>query len=255
MDFKNIVLEQKGDVSTILINRPPYNVLNIETIKEMNEALELVKRDEAKVVIVRGKGGKAFIAGVDVGDHTEEKGLEMVEAFTDLMRNLITVGKPTIAAVEGICSGGGFEVAMYCDMIVAEENALFSQPEINLAVYPGPAIVLLNRKIGRNKAFEMIITGESMGAKEAEKLGLVNHLVAKGEMDKALPEFCKKITGKSLVALKLTRYAIYKAYDLEFEKASEWVNDIYVGKVMHTHDFKEGLDSFLEKRKPVWENR
>jgi len=256
MEFKHIVLQQEDNVSTILINRPPYNVLDIEAINETSMALRLVEKDSStKVVVIRGAGGKAFIAGVDVKDHSEEKGEEMVEAFTSLMHGLISVGKPTIAAVEGVCSGGGFEMAMYCDMVVAEEGAKFSQPEIKLAVFPGPAIVLLNRKIGRNNAFEMIITGDPIDASEAEKLGLVNKVAPKGEMDRVLKEFCGRITDKSLATLKLTRYAIYRAYDMEFRKAFEWVDDVYSGKVMHTEDFKEGISSFIEKRKPVWKNR
>jgi len=256
MEFKNIVLQQEDNVSTILINRPPYNVLNVEAINETSMALRLVEKDSStKVVVIRGAGGKAFIAGVDVKDHSEEKAEEMGEAFTSLMHGLISVGKPTIAAVEGVCSGGGFEMAMYCDMVVAEEGAKFSQPEIKLAVFPGPAIVLLNRKIGRNNAFEMIITGDPIDASEAEKLGLVNRVAPKGEMDRVLKEFCGRITDKSLATLKLTRYAIYRAYDMEFRKAFEWVDDVYSGKVMHTEDFKEGISSFIEKRKPVWKNR
>lgn len=256
MEFENIILEEEENVSTILINRPPYNVLNIEAIKEVNQALKLVDRDNnSKVVVIRGSGGKFFIAGVDVGDHSDEKGEEMAEVFTALMHGLISVGKPTIAAVEGICSGGGFEVAMYCDMIVAEEGSKFSQPETKLAVFPGPAIALLSRKIARNKAFELIITGDPIDTSEAEKLGLINRVAPKGEMDTILKEFCKKITDKSLATLTLTRYAISRAYDMELRKALEWIDDIYTGKVMHTEDFKEGLSSFFEKRKPVWKNR
>jgi cyclohexa-1,5-dienecarbonyl-CoA hydratase len=256
MEFKNIILKQENNVSTILINRPPYNVLNIEAIKEMNKALEMIEKDStSKVVVVRGSGGKCFISGVDVGDHSEEKGEEMEQVFTALMHGLASVGRPTVAAVEGICSGGGFEVAMYCDMIVAEEGSKFSQPETKLGVFPGPAIALLNRKIGRNKAFEVIVTGDPIIAAEAEKLGLVNRVAPKGEMDRVLEEFCRRITDKSLATLRLTRYAIYCAYDTDLWKALGWVNDIYTGKVMYTQDFKEGLSAFFEKRKPVWKDR
>ena len=256
MEFKHIVLQQEDNVSTILINRPPYNVLDIEAINETSMALRLVEKDSStKVVVIRGAGGKAFIAGVDVKDHSEEKGEEMVEAFTSLMHGLISVGKPTIAAVAGVCSGGGFEVAMYCDMIIAEEGAKFSQPEIKIGVFAPPAIVLLSRKISRNKAFELNITGDAIDAAEAEKLGLVNRVAPKGEMDRVLKEFCGRITDKSMATLRLTRHAIYHAYDQEFIKALESVSNIYEGMIMHTQDFKEGLSSFFEKRKPVWKNR
>ena len=101
----------------------------------------------------------------------------------------------------------------------------------------------------------MIITGDHIEVAEAEKLGLVNKVAPKGEMDTVLKEFCGRITSNSLATLKLTRYAIYQAYDMEFGKAFDWVNDIYTGGVMQTEDFKEGLSSFFEKRKPVWKNR
>lgn len=256
MEFKNIILDQRENVSTILINRPPYNVLNIKSIKEMNEALDLIKKDDtSKVVVIRGAGGKAFVAGVDVKDHSEEVADELGEVFISLMHRLISIGRPTVAAVEGVCSGGGFEVAMYCDMIVAEEGATFSQPEIEVGVFAPPAIALLSRKISRNKAFELNITGEAMNAAEAERLGLVNRIAPKGEMDRVLKEFCSKITDKSLATLRLTRHALYHAYDQELTKALESVNDIYRGLIMHTEDFKEGLSAFFEKRKPLWKNR
>jgi len=256
MAYGNIIFERTDGAAWITINRPPHNILDIATMKDINNALAEVERDnESKAVIIRGAGNRAFSAGVDVKDHLPEKMEEMVKEFENIFHWLIKVGRPTIAAVDGMCLGGGCEVALFCDMVIATEKAQFGQPEIKLAVFPGLAVAALPRIIPRKKAFEMIITGDSVDAREAERMGLVNKVVPEDKLDEEVRALLRRLTDKSLVALKLTRYALYSSYDLEFHKALGWVNDIYRGILMSTEDANEGLKSFLEKRKPVWKGR
>lgn len=256
MVYENIIFERKDEAAWITINRPPYNILDIVTMKDINNALGEVERDnESKAVVIGGTGGKAFSAGVDVKDHLPEKMEEMVKEFENIFYWLIKVGRPTVAAVDGMCFGGGCEVALFCDMVIATENAQFGQPEIKLSVFPGLAVAALPRIIGRKKAFEMIITGDSIDAREAERVGLVNKVVPNDKLNEGVQSLLRRLTDKSLVALKLTRYALYSSYDLEFHKALGWVNDIYRGILMSTEDANEGLKSFLEKRKPVWKGK
>ncbi|MDO8635659.1 MAG: enoyl-CoA hydratase-related protein, partial [Dehalococcoidia bacterium] len=160
-----------------------------------------------------------------------------------------------IAAVNGAALGGGCELAISCDMIVASDNAQFGQPEIQLSLFPGPAVVALPRLIGKQKAFEMLLSGDPISAQEAERIGLVNKIIPKADFEQGVDEFVSRLKGKSLAALKLTRYAIYQARDLECNKANQCVSDIYLGLLMHTEDAVEGISSFLEKRKPVWKNK
>ncbi len=252
MDFKNILLKKKEGVAKIIINKPPLNILDIDTLVEMNQALaELKTDDEVKVVEITGAGDRAFSAGVAVGDHLGEKLPKMVEVFNKLFISLVEVDKPTIAVVNGLALGGGCEIVLGCDMAIASEKAQLGQPEVKLGVYPPPASVLLPRLVGRRKAFELILSGDSISAKEAERIGLINKAVPGEELEKAAEEFIKRFTANSGLTLTQARRALYRNFDLEFHKAME-VTGIDATLVMSGENSVEGLTAFLEKRKPVW---
>ncbi len=252
MSFKNILLEKKDGVAKIIINKPPLNILDIDTLEEMNQALaELRTDDEVKVVVITGAGNKAFSAGVAVGDHLGEKLPKMVEVFHKLFISLVGVDKPTIAVVNGLALGGGCEIVAGCDMAIASEKAQLGQPEIKLGVYPPPASVLFPRLMGRRKAFELILSGDSISAKEAERIGLINKAVPEEEFEKATEEFIKRFTANSGLALTQARRALYRNFDLEFHNAME-VTGVDATVVMGGENSVEGLKAFLEKRKPVW---
>ena len=142
MGYENILYEVKDKVATITINRAPYNVLDIKTMREMNLALQDVKKrqKELAVVVITQAGNKAFSTGVDVRDHTADKMDEMIEVFHGIFRNLATLDVPTLAVVNGFALGGGCEVAVFCDMVIASEKSQFGQPEIKLAVYPSMVV-------------------------------------------------------------------------------------------------------------------
>ena len=252
MNFENILLEKKDEVARIIINRPPLNILNLDTITEMIEALaELRTDDEVKVVVITASGNRAFSAGVEVRDHLGGKLPKMMEVFTKLFISLVEVDKPTIAIVNGVALGGGCEVAAGCDMAIASEKAQFGQPEIKLGIYPPPASVLFPRIMGRQKAFELILSGDSIDAKEAERIGLINKAVPEEELEKAADEFISRFTANSGLALSQARRAVYRNSDLEFHKAME-VTRIDSTAVMAGENGVEGLTAFVEKRKPVW---
>ena len=252
MKFENILLEKKEGAGKITINRPPLNILNIETMEEMNRALAELRDDDAvKVVVITAAGNKAFSAGVEVADHLGDKLSSMVEVFDGLFISLVEVDKPTIAVVNGVALGGGCEVVLGCDMAIASEKAILGQPEIKLGVYPPPASVLLPRLIGWRKAFEIILSGDSIDAREAERIGVINKVVPDEELEKAADEFIKRFTSNSGLALTQARRALYRNFDLEFRKAME-VTGTDATLVMGGENSVEGLTAFLEKRKPVW---
>ena len=252
MSFQNILLEKKEGVARIIIDRPPLNILNIDTLEEMNQVLaELGTDDEVKVVVITGAGDKAFSAGVDVGDHLGEKLPRMVEVFNKLFISLVAVDKPTIAIVNGLALGGGCEVVAGCDMAIASDKAQLGQPEVKLGVYPPPASVLFPRLMGRRKAFELILSGDSITAEEAERIGLVNKVVPAGELEKAAGEFIKRFTANSGLTLTQARKALYRNFDLNFYEAME-ATGVDAAMVMAGENSVEGLTAFMEKRKPVW---
>jgi len=253
--FENILFEKKNGVATLTLNRPPLNILNIAMMREMNEVLEELEWDaDAKLLVIAAQG-KAFSAGVDIKDHTPDKVEEMIEVFHGIFRRLLSLEMPTLAVVQGACLGGGCELAAFCDFVLASEDATFGQPEIKVGVFPPIAAVLFPYLMGQRKTFELLLTGEGVDAREAERIGLVTKVVPPEELERATEELAAKLRGLSGVVLRLTKRAIYEGAGLPFEKAMEHVERLYLERLMSTEDAKEGLQAFLEKRKPTWRNR
>jgi cyclohexa-1,5-dienecarbonyl-CoA hydratase len=256
MGFQNILFEIKDSVTTITINRPPYNVLDIQTMKEINGAIQNTKKERGlKALVIAAAGDKAFSSGVDVRDHTPEKVDEMIEVFHRIFRLLSTVEVPTVAVVNGMALGGGCEVAAFCDMVIASDRATFGQPEVKVGVYPSMAVAWLHRIVGEKKAYELLLTGDTINAGEAARIGLVNQVVPHGELDQAVEIFLGRLTDKSSAVLKWAKIAIKHGLDLDFEKGLQNSEIIYKSGLMRTDDANEGLTAFLEKRKPVWKEK
>ena len=256
MEFQNITLEKKDGIAKLTINRPPVNVVNYETLMEINTALEeLGKDDEAKVLIVRGSGNKAFCAGIEVKDHIGEMMPRMMTEFERMFRLLRSLGKPSIAVVNGVALGGGCELVAGCDMAIASEKAELGQPEIKLGGLAPAAAAFFTRIMGEKKAFELILLGDNIDAKEAERIGIVNKVVSEEKLDTTAEEIARKLMEKSSLSLKLVRDALYQCADTaEFDKATRKGTELGI-KTWETEDGQEGLKSFLEKRKPAWKNK
>jgi len=253
---RNILYETAEETAKITINRPPLNVLNIEALMELNTALERARDDlNVKVIVIKGAGEKAFSAGLDIKDHFPERIETALNVFNRTFSLLASVDKPTLAVVQGFALGGGCELACGCDMIVASEKAQFGQPEISVGAIPSVATVLLPRLVGRKKAFELILTGEVIDAAEAKRIGLVNQVVSSEKLDEETMELVGKLRDKSPVAVKLTRMALYQSLDLDFKEAIDTVTGIYLNLLIKTEDAVEGLQAFMEKRKPKWKGK
>lgn len=256
MAFENILYEKADGVARITINRPPYNVLNIPTTAEMHQAFDDAQKDDSvKVIVVSGSGNKAFSAGVDVKDHTPDLMDQMLAGFDTLCYKLLTSPKPTVAVVNGVALGGGCEVAISCDMIVATDKSQFGQPEIKVGVYPSVAIATLPYMVPHRKAMEMLLTGDNVSASEAKEMGLVNVVVPEEQLEEAVGKFLARLTDKSSVILQCTKKAYFRALDLSLKAAFESVENDYKNEMMKTEDAVEGINAFLERRKPVWKNR
>ncbi|MFC1932810.1 enoyl-CoA hydratase/isomerase family protein [Chloroflexota bacterium] len=256
MEFQNIILDRNQGIAKLTINRPPVNVINHDTLMEINAALEeLSKDEETKVLLIRGSGNKAFCAGVEVKDHLGETMPKMMREFGRIFSLLRSLGKPSIAVVNGVALGGGCELVAGCDMAIASEKAQLGQPEISLGGLAPAAAPLFPRIMGEKKAFELILLGENISAKEAERIGLVNKVVSEEELDNTAEEFARKFLKKSCLGIKLVRDAFYQCTDTaEFDAAMQKGIELGI-KTWETEDGQEGLKSFLEKRNPTWKNK
>lgn len=254
--YQFIKYEVDNGLATLTINRPPFNVLDIPTVAEMNAALDCcLAATDVKLLVITGAGEKAFSAGVEVADHTPDKVDHMIEVFHGIFRRLQKMPVPTLAAVNGAALGGGMEVAIACDMIVAASGAKFGQPEIKLAVFPPIAAVLLPRLVPPVRAMELLLGGENIVADEALRIGLVNRVFAKESFAADLQAFIDPYLALSRAALVSTRRVIRETTGKPFGAALDTAENIYLKELMATDDAKEGLAAFLEKRKPVWRNQ
>ena len=256
VDFQHITFEKRDGIARLTLNEPPLNVLNIAMMREINAALEGLGEDPAAKVLVieAAEGSKAFSAGVDVSEHTADKVGEMIEVFHRIFRLLDTLEVPTVAVVERAALGGGCELAMFCDMVIASERASFGQPEIQVGVFPPIAAVALPGIVGPKKALEMVLLGDRISAADAERMGLVNNVVAPDELRTAADEFVGKLASLSSAVVRLTKRAVRVGSVGSFADGLAAVEDLYLGPLMSTEDAHEGLAAFMEKRSPVWKD-
>lgn len=254
--YNNIIFSIEGDTAILTINRPPMNILNIATMEEMNDVLDnLTGSTQVKVLVISGTGEKAFSAGVDVSDHTEDKMDRMLEVFHGIFRKMSRLDQVTVAAIKGLTLGGGCEVAIFCDTIIAAENVKIGQPEIKLAVFAPIALLVLPRLVGLKKASELLLSGKAIDAKEAERIGLVNKVVPLESFESDVQEFIQPFLELSLIGIKYSKKGINLGLERNFADGLEKIEKIYREELMASEDAHEGLKSFLEKRKPIWKNK
>jgi enoyl-CoA hydratase len=258
MAYETIIVEIEDHVATIKLNRPDaLNALNSHLLGELSEALaECDKNEKVRCIIITGSS-KAFAAGADIKEMSEKTYVDMfMSDFFGGEGNAITsTRKPIIAAVAGYALGGGCELAMMCDFIIAADSAKFGQPEINLGVMPGlGGTQRLTRYVGKSKAMEMNLTGRFMDAEEAERAGLVSRIVpAKSLMDE-VNAAAQKIAEKSLIASIAVKEAVNRAYETPLAEGLLYERRLFHA-MFNTEDQKEGMAAFMEKRSAQFRDR
>lgn len=254
MGYQYIESVFDGGLGTITLNRPPVNILNIAMMEEINDRLDSWKgKKDLKAVLFDAKG-KCFSAGVDVGEHMGDLAPKMIEAFHGMFRKMDALGIPTVASVYGSCLGGGCELAVFCDLVIASQDAKFGQPEIQVGVFPPIAALIMPRIMGRKAASELIFSGKIISAQEAAGMGLVNMVVEQGELEAETEKFLKPYLRMSAEVLRKTRKAVMAGLGDDLEASLQVIEKIYLDELMPTADAQEGLKAFLEKRRPEWKN-
>ena len=256
MHVENLLLEITEGIATVTVNRPAaFNALTISTLEELESVVaEIVRNPDIRAAVLTGAGTKAFVAGADIAgmrDMTSAQARELALLAHRTYAAIERSPKPFIAAVNGYALGGGCELAMACDIRVASENAKFGQPEINLGIIPGfGGTQRLPRLVGKGRALELILTGEMIDAREALRIGLVNRVVAQGELLDESRQLARKIAAKGLVALQLCKEAVGNGLEMDLTKACAYEAELFAYS-FSTFDQKEGMGAFLEKRPAV----
>ncbi len=256
-DFKNLLVSQEGFVATVQLNRPKVlHALNIELMTELVDCLEALDQDMGIRAIVLTGSERAFAAGADIKEMAEATAVEMLTrdqfARWDRIRK---IKKPIIAAVSGFALGGGCELMMHCDIIIASETARIGQPEILIGVMPGAGgTQRLTRAVGKGLAMEMILTGRQITAEEAFRAGLVNKVVPPEFYLEEAQKLAREIADKPPVAVRLAKESILKAFDTTIEMGLEYERkNFYL--LFASEDMREGMSAFIEKRKPEWKGK
>lgn len=247
-----VSLEMEDAVARIILRNPPVNVIDVRMMEELAQVLaEIEAQSHLTAVIVIGEG-RAFSAGVDIAAHTPDKVEEMLTKFHALVRALVAMRKVTVAAVHGLCLGGGAELAMVCDLVYTSEDAEWGFPEIKLGCFPPVACTALAALVGQKKAAELILTGRSVTGREAGEIGLATRSVPDNLLDSTVQAYVAQLLRLSPAALSVAKKASYAWDSMHFDKGLARAEKTYFEDLIKTQDAQEGIRAFLEKRPPKW---
>src|SRR3989440_2557304 len=256
-EYQYILVERDERVGIVTLNRPKeLNALRTDLVSEVATALEEFDRDEAiGCIVLTGAGDRAFAAGADIKEMSDKSPIDMLQGGFAAWLRIRNIQKPMIAAVGGYALGGGCELAMHCDMIVASENARFGQPEILLGIIPGAGgTQRLARTIGKFRTMEMVLTGVQIPAQELAALGLVNRVVPKGEHLTEAVKLAKTVAAQAPIAVRLAKEAVQAAFETSLTEGLELERKNFF-LLFASEDMREGTRAFIEKRKAEFQGR
>lgn len=254
-ESKNLKIEIADGVARITFARPKHNVFNIEMMNEFNAMLkELANDNDLKCIVLLGEG-RSWCAGVEVGDHKPDLVQDMIATFNRSFELINAIEVPIIAAVHGVCVGGGMEYAIACDIVLAGKSAKFGQPEVKLGFLPPYAAIRLPQLVGPAKAIEICTTGKTYSADEARSIGFVTQVVDDDKFIEALDKLVGELKANSPLILRLNKRAVRQNLGLDFKTSMQQVSDLFLNTLMKTEDTLEGIKSFEEKRRAIWKNK
>lgn len=257
MPDQYILVDREDPIAVVTINRPDkLNALNWALIAELADKLEALDHDEAiRCVVLTGAGERAFAAGADIGEMAGKGAIDMVIGGFDAWDRIRRIRTPLIAAVGGYALGGGNELAMHCDIIIASEKAKFGQPEILIGVMPGAGgTQRLTQTIGKYRAMEVCLTGQQVTAREMHEWGLVNHVVPEGQHVEEAKKLARKVAEQAPIAARFVKEAILKSFEMPLEEALLYEKRLFA-MLFASQDQKEGMRAFLAKEQPKFQGR
>jgi enoyl-CoA hydratase/carnithine racemase len=260
MSDEALVLRQDRDgVVTLTLNRPQArNALSVDLMAALQNALDAIAGDKSARVVMIAGAGPAFCAGHDLKELRAHPGRQSYEAVfgqcAKLMTSIVNLPKPVIARVHGIATAAGCQLAASCDLVVAAADARFATPGVNIGLFCSTPMVALSRAVGRKQAMEMLLTGSLIDAETARQWGLVNRVVPPASLDDAAETLAAEIAAKSPLTLAIGKRAFYAQAELGLEQAYAYCSEVMTTNML-ARDAEEGIDAFLEKRRPIWEGR
>lgn len=256
-EYQYILVERNERVGIVTLNRPKeLNALNFQLVSELAAALEELDHDDSiGCMVITGAGDRAFAAGADIKEMSDKSPIDMMLGGFEAWGRIRHLHKPLIAAVGGFALGGGCELAMHCDMIIASENARFGQPEINLGVIPGAGgTQRLARVFGKYRTMEMVLNGTNFTAQEMAAHNLVNRVVPKGEHLTEAVKLAKEVAQRAPIALRLAKESVLAAFETSLEEGLEIERKNFF-LLFATEDMREGMQAFIEKRQPNFKGK
>jgi cyclohexa-1,5-dienecarbonyl-CoA hydratase len=254
-DTRRVVVELSPPVAHIRLVHPPLNVLDFQIMDELSESLGSIEQRSEIAALIFSGDERAFSAGVDIAIHTPDQVPAMLQKFHRLIGTIAKLSKITIAAVRGVCLGGGAELAMICDLVYTTKTAQWGFPEITLGCYPPVACAALSALIGQKRAADLIFTGRTIGGEEAARWGLANEAHSEDELQGAIQRTVDHLLKLSPAALAAAKTACYAWDSIHLDKGLLRAEKIYLEQLMPTEDAQEGIHAWLEKRNPRWKGR
>lgn len=254
-DFQFVKFRIEGEIARLTLNRPEHNLLNERMLGEVAAGINSVSEQRGIKLIVLDSAAKAFCGGIELGEYTQRRVFQLLDAFHGAFSAMLDTSKPVLVVVNGPAFGGGAELAALGDLVVASPRARFAQPEIKLGVFPPLAAAILPYILGPKVALELVLTGEAMTAERAREVGMVNWVVPENELQKKVDDLIAKVTAQSGPVLTMAKKAILGSLGLPLRDGVRNSMKVFLNELADLEDSQEGLRALVEKRAPKWKNR
>jgi cyclohexa-1,5-dienecarbonyl-CoA hydratase len=254
-EFQFVKFRVDGEVVRLTLDRPEHNLLNERMLAEVAAGINAVSEQSGVKLIVLDSAAKAFCGGIEVGEYTQRRVFQLLDAFHVAFSAMLDTSKPLLVVVNGAAFGGGAELAALGDLVIATPKARFAQPEIKLGIFPPLAAAILPYILGPKLALEQVLTGETMTAERGRELGLVNWVVSENELQKKVDDIIAKVTAQSGPVLTMAKKAIIGSMGLPLREGVRNSMKVFLNELADLEDSQEGLRALVEKRAPKWKNR